>query len=372
MIPVTTLSWRWVARATNRFPLLVGALLIPLSVAATVGAIGVMTGFETYITHWATAITGDVFAESLHNQSHRNQGLNKLKAIPSIQTATPLYTGSSLLVADGMFQVVQVIGVPTGAAQVGLRAPFYRLTTHPFRPQEAWVGVRMLQRLGRRAPIAAELQSPLTRDHVPIRISQTFPDGSAADWGVVVLSVPDAKAASGGVGAWAIRIQLHDHTPLEAATAHIQARLGRGWVVQSWPMLYPQLQDTLRTTQRVGVVVLVLVAGLAAVGLGIALSMLVTHHQTDMAILRLNGVSRHRLLWSVTWVGVGTGCVGGLLGLALGQGVLWGLSAYLPFSCYVGVGAHLWVWLGCVVCCTLSAWVPAGWASRIDPGMVLK
>ncbi|NDD66154.1 FtsX-like permease family protein [bacterium] len=372
MIPVMILSWRWVARATNRFPLWVGVCLIPLSVAATIGAVGVMSGFETYITHWATAITGDVYAESLRNQAHRNQGLAKLAPIASIQTATPLYTGSSLLVTEGMFQVVQVIGVPTGSYHTALRAPFRRITAHPFQPQEAWVGLHMVQRLGRRVPIAAELQSPLTHDHVPIRVTRTFPDGSAADWGVVILSVQAAKAASGGVGAWAIRIQLHDRTPLEAATARIQTQLGRGWVVQSWRMLYPQLVDTLRTTQQVGVVVVVLVAGLAAVGLGIALSMLVTHHQRDMAILRLNGVSRGRLLGSVTWVGIAAGCLGGGLGLALGQGVLWGLSTILPFACDAAMSDRLWVWAGCVVCCTLSSLLPAAWASRIDPGMVLK
>lgn len=361
------LTSNWLKRTMYGFPLFIGLVSIAITVGLLMGVKGVIKGFETHMMKGVTVIIGDWTAESMLNQAHQSRGLAQLQQHPGIRSAYPIYTGSAILLINGSFRVVHIIGInPTMLSLPRFPIP----PTHTHDPR-VWISQGLQEKLGITCPEWAIIQTPLTQQNQRVQLFQSVPLPPIADWGMIITTTANAVLLTGGLGTWGIQIRASNRQNRLQLQSEIEHDLGPGWVIQNWKDVYPQLSKTLTLLRQVGGVITLLVGGLGSLSLAMVMGGLIQRHQTSIAILRLNGVRPFHISLTIllaTAIISGIGCC---LGWGIGLFEFWVLRRYLPFECVWGgrdwilVGGY---WMGCLL---VGMW-PAWRSSRIDPGIMIK
>ena len=365
---VIKLATKWLRRTMNGISLMLGIGTIAITVSVLMGVRGVIQGFEWHLVTGIHLVMGDWLVESMFNQDHRNRGMSQLLSIKGIQSAEPIYIGSAILLINGSFQVVPILGTHSNRFK-------YPVLPTAASPRASYSTVLISQglkeRLAIQCPAWAIVQTPFIQQNKRVLLAQSVPLPPIADWGMMITTPSNAVALTGGLGTWGIQVRARHPHHLSQIQIQIERTLGRGWVIQNWQDRYPQLAKTLLMTRQVGVIITLLVGCLGGVCLAMVMGGLVQRHHTSIAILRLNGITSFQIAMAIlitTALVSGIGCV---MGSALGWAVFWLLRGYLPFEC-VWLGQD---WIGVVGCwmgCLLFGMWPAWRSTRVDPGIIIK
>ena len=181
-----------------------------------------------------------------------------------------------------------------------------------------------------------------------------------------------------------IDLRLAEAVPPEAARAQLQALLPAGVLVEA-----PQAsEDQAANLSRAYRVNLTLLAAMALLTGGFlvfsAQALSVVRRHTEFAFLRAIGLSRRSLFAWLLTEGALVGLAGGLVGVALGHGLAWGMLTVLGGDLGAGYFSGLqpqlqfqpwvtalYVLLG-VLAGAAGAWLPAREAARVSPAQALK
>ena len=125
-------------------------------------------------------------------------------------------------------------------------------------------------------------------------------------------------------GATAIALRLRDRDAFEAVRARLAAQLGDRYEVLGWPRLLPMVAVSVRFHEVVTYVVLLIFFVVTAAAVANPVLMAVLERTREFGIMLAVGTSRARLLRLVVYEAM----LLGLVGLALGNGLGLGLTAY--------------------------------------------
>jgi lipoprotein-releasing system permease protein len=204
-----------------------------------------------------------------------------------------------------------------------------------------------------------------------------------ANWCFVRMDAAQALAgASDVVNVLEFRLQNPDAAP--AITQEIERQAGTGYATASWMEQQGALFRALRLEKLVTAIFIGLITLVAGLNILVVLSMTVTDHAKDIAILRSMGSMARQLRNIFLWQGFTLGATGTILGLTLGYSFAWVAGKYqlvpldpqvyaVPFvPFHPNVVDGVWISLVSMGISLLATLVPAQAASRLLPVEILR
>ena len=204
-----------------------------------------------------------------------------------------------------------------------------------------------------------------------------------ANWCFVKMDAAQALAgASDVVNVLEFRLQNPDAAP--AIAREIAQQAGMGFAAATWMEQQGALFRALRLERLVTAIFIGLITLVAGLNILVVLSMTVTEHARDIAVLRSMGSMSRQIRNIFLWQGFTIGATGTSLGLALGYSFSWVAGKYqlipldpqvyavpfVPFHPVVMDGA--WISIVAMGISLLATLVPAKAAARLLPVEILR
>jgi putative ABC transport system permease protein len=237
----------------------------------------------------------------------------QLARMPEIAAASPVVEVDARIV--GRNEVLKIIGIDVFRAaslQPGLIAtPDDRMDL--FRPDALFPSPAAARWLGLSTGARANLQSALRV--VALRVAGLAPAGGGQRF--AVMDIAGAQTNFDRVGRLTrIDLRVNPGVDVEGLRLRLQALLPAGVAIER-PDASMAASDSLSRSYRVNMNVLALVA-LFTGGLLVfsTQALAVVRRRAQLALLRVLGVTRRRLVWLLIAEGAGVGAVGSLVGLA--------------------------------------------------------
>jgi lipoprotein-releasing system permease protein len=204
-----------------------------------------------------------------------------------------------------------------------------------------------------------------------------------ANWCFVKMDAAQSLAgASDVVNVLEFRLQDPEEAPVIAS--NIEQRAGVGFAATTWMEQQGALFRALRLERLVTAIFIGLITLVAGLNILVVLSMTVTEHARDIAILRAMGSISRQLRNIFLWQGFAIGATGTVLGLMLGYSFAWMAGTYhlipldpqvyavpyVPFRTSAMDG--VWISLVAMGISLLATVVPARAAARLLPVEILR
>jgi len=376
-----------------------------LGVASLIVVLSIMNGFSAELHQRILSVVPHV--EISRTDASREETLAlvpNLTTVDGVRGAAPFQRETVLLQSHGRRRGAQINALPldgladvSGVVAATTRGDFQAMARSPFTVA---LGSTLARLLG--VTVGDDVEVLLPRVSVTplriyprtrrLRVVAEFEVGADPDAREAFVSIETAHRLTGHAGYDGIQVQLDDLWAVDTVGSALGARLDSAWILRDWRQTQGALFEAVRMEKLTVGLLLFSVVAVAAFNIVSTLTMSVTEKRSDIAVLRVMGLPRSRVLVLF----MGHGLVLGLIGIAIGAvtGVAvathvtelalllerWlGVRLFDPAVYYIGVLPSELQWsdvlLTVVISLVLSglaALYPAWRATRIDPAEVLN
>jgi len=384
---------------------------IMLAVAVLISVMSIMAGFRTELLGRMLSFNGHMYVQGeVLSAPNRNAVVQRLKAVPGVESVSPLTESQALVIAGGQ---------TTGGVVRGLRPQdldTMQYVSSSLSPQakasfgqgayggdNVLIGQALADQLGVRVGDPIQLYSPTGADSAfgnlgglskTYRVGGTYSSGTA-DYDRVFIFMPleQAQLFFGKEGVWdVIEMKVAEPDRVGDYIAPVRAAAGPGAFVQDWRDRLAAFWGALKVERVAMSIILGLVVAIAAMNIISGIVMLVKNKGRDIAILRTIGASPSSILRIFFMAGATIGVAGTLAGLTLGllfclnigpiQHFLEAITGVQLFNADVymldAIPAEVdpvdvfWVAVWSLIMSCVASLPPSWSASRIDPVEALR
>ncbi len=380
---------------------LISVLGVALSVAGLIIVMSVMNGFDDDIRDKIIGTNAHVLVNGYGREGIPGWAelRPKIEKLEGVVAASAFLQGQVMLKSEGGVTGVMLQGIhpPTHQKVSRLKESLRQGSLEALNPKGegempgALLGTELLANLDARVGDELTVFSPVFRmtpaGLMPrmskLRIAGTFNTGYYEyDSALVYVSLEDAQRLFDSEGkANQIGVRVRDLSQAPKVAASIQSMdNGLNFWAKDWLHMNSNLFKALQTEKLVMFLILACMVMVAAFNIVSTLVMMVMEKQKEIGVLRSLGSSSASVMRIFVYQGLIIGCLGGLLGFALGLAVCafvavhplpipGGGSIYYIDTLPVAVkGSDLWaVALVTAATCLLAAIYPARSAARLDP-----
>lgn len=376
---------------------------VAAGVMALVIALAINTGFRNTLQRnllGATAHVTVLEKEPGNGIENWEALLPKFRSIPGVVKASPGLYGTVFFAGPIQGAGGVIKGIPVGSEQAaadvlihlkqGSAANLAKAGAYP----GIIMGARLAQSTGMLMESVITVMSPqgeLTPmgarpAYYKFRVAGLFESGFYdldSAWAFTSLKSAQRVLALGDV-VNSVELRLADPDRAAEVAAACEKMVGPKLTATTWMEQNRQLRNALRMERMVTVVTIGLIELVAALNILITLVMMVMEKYRDVAILISMGARREQIRRIFMYQGVLIGCVGTVIGLALGYGLsflaghyrwlrldqeVYSLS-YVPFEPQWYDG--LWIASAAILVSFVSTLYPARSATRIAPAEALR
>ena len=375
---------------------------VTAGVATLVIALAMNTGFRETLQDRLLGVTAHISLTRPGSAGiHDYEALAaKLAKVPGVRSVTPAVYQTVLMTFGGQSRGVVAKGVDPAREESADEA-LHRLSSGKldFQPDADGIDallvgkqladewklapgdyVSLMSPQGRLTPFGL---LPRTRRY---RVAGVFNSGFYdfdANWCFVKMDAAQALAgAADVVNVLEFRLQNPDAAP--AIAREIEKETGAGYTAATWMEQQGALFRALRLERLVTAIFIGLITLVAGLNILVVLSMTVTDHAKDIAVLRSMGSMSAQIRKIFLWQGFTIGATGTLLGLILGYSFAWTAGTYqlipldpqvyavpyVPF--HPGAMDGVWISLVAMGISVLATLVPARAAARLLPVEILR
>lgn len=327
---------------------------IALAVMALIVVMSIMAGFRSTLLDRMLSFNGHMFVQGqLLNTPEREQALQRIRAVPGVQSAVPVMTSYSL---------VRTAGQTNPAAVRGIRPEDLPATTYVYASigddakrtfgqglnggDDILIGEGLAASMGLRVGDSVTLFSPTGATSAfgnlggldkAYRVGGIFTSGTAEFDGLFIfMPLEQSQIFFGRDAAWdAIELKLDEPDRVEQMLAPVVQAAGPGALVDDWRNRMAAFWGALKVERVAMSIILGLVVAIAALNIISGIVMLVKNKTRDIAILRTIGASQSSMLRVFFMAGAMIGVAGTITGLTLG----------LLFCLNIGSVQHFLEWV---------------------------
>ncbi|MGV9010652.1 lipoprotein-releasing ABC transporter permease subunit [Brevundimonas sp.] len=327
---------------------------IALAVMALIVVMSIMAGFRSTLLDRMLSFNGHMFVQGqLLNTPEREQALQRIRAVPGVQSAVPVMTSYSL---------VRTAGQTNPAAVRGIRPEDLPATTYVYASigddakrkfgqglnggDDILIGEGLAASMGLRVGDSVTLFSPTGATSAfgnlggldkAYRVGGIFTSGTAEFDGLFIfMPLEQSQIFFGRDAAWdAIELKLDEPDRVEQMLTPVVQAAGPGALVDDWRNRMAAFWGALKVERVAMSIILGLVVAIAALNIISGIVMLVKNKTRDIAILRTIGASQSSMLRVFFMAGAMIGVAGTITGLTLG----------LLFCLNIGSVQHFLEWI---------------------------
>jgi lipoprotein-releasing system permease protein len=389
----------------TRFVAIASMLGMVIGVASLITVLSVMNGFSRELHTRILSVVAHAYVTPESGQLADWPAVaSTLKHDQRVTAAVPYIDDTVLLRLGSRTRGVQLSGVDP-AAQLTVNAIDQHMVTGDWQdlasPGFKVVLGRSLARslgvtVGDRVEVVMPIMSVTPMGIFPRRRSLEvigeFQVGAEPDLKQAFVSLDTARRLTGRQQVDGLQLRLVDMMQADSVAADLQGRLGGGFNVQSWSDTQGSLFAAVRMEKVTVAVLLLSVVAVAAFNIVSTLTMSVTDKRSDIAVLRVLGLSRGAVLSLFMGYGLTLGLVGivagGVIGVALALNInqlvgalerLMNFQLFDPAVYYIGALPSELHWgdvsatlLAALLLTVLATLYPAIRAARIPAAEVLR
>ncbi len=340
---------------------------ITLGVAALIGTLGIMTGFQEDLQAKILGTTSHVVIQARDQQSMAGYAalIHRVEQVPGVVAATPYLVRQILLTSQTGVQGIVLRGIdpkkepevtdiannltvgamrdlaapsPSGQPDAGT-LPGIILGKELAMHLGAFVGsrVNVVSPVG---PIRAMGMTPKIR---PFQVVGLFASGMYEyDVSLAYVALDEAQKFFGLDGAVSgIEVKIEDVLIADTIASRINAALGMDYLTRDWMELNHNLFSALRLEKTMMFLLLVLITLVASFNIVGTLTMIVNDKQREIAILKAMGATPNAIMRIFMLNGLVIGFTGTAIGIPLGYTFLYLIEQYWTFDQTVYYLSHI-------------------------------
>ncbi len=326
---------------------LISMLGIALGVAVLITVLSVMNGFDTEIHQRFFAVAPQVTLLTQQDLSESWQDVSqRIAATPGVKNESPYINGKGMLSYAGQVAGVSIMGIDpkkesntSQLAKKMLLGELSRLTVGTFN---MLVGEQLALDLNLNVGDQVVLLTPQA-SRTPFGIMPRYKrftvsgifrigNGFGFDNGLAYINLEDAhRLFKGAQVVSGFHISLDNLYDAAWVSDELQASLGERFVATNWMEQFGAFFSALAMEKTMMFFILLLIIAVAAFNLVASLVMMVNDKQSEIAILRTMGLSRHQIMFIFIIQGGLIGLSGSLIGLISGTILALNATAIVDF-----------------------------------------
>ncbi len=384
---------------------------IMLAVMALIVVLSIMSGFRAELLGRMLSFNGHMVVQGqVLTSPDRDAALARIRAVPGVESASPLIESQALIMAAGQTTGAIVRGLqpqdlPTmkfvnASLSDGARASFGR---GAYGGNNILIGQALADQLGVKVGDPITILSPTGADSAfgnlggqrkTYFVGGTYSSGAADyDRAYVFMPLEQAQLFFGKEGIWdVIELKVAEPDQITRYAAPVREAAGVGSTVTDWTQQLAAFWGALKVERVAMSIILGMVVAIAALNIISGIVMLVKNKTRDIAILRTIGASPSSILRVFFMAGAMIGVAGALVGLLLGllfclnigpiqhflefifQTQLFNADVYMLDAIPAKVDPMdvVWITLWSVFMSCVASLIPSWLATRIDPIEALR
>lgn len=389
----------------TRFVAIASMLGMVIGVASLITVLSVMNGFSRELHTRILSVVAHAYVTPETGQLADWQAVaSDLKHDQRVTAAVPYIDDTVLLRVGSRTRGVQLSGVDP-AAQLAVNAIDQNMVTGDWqglalagfkvvlgRSLARSLGVTVGDRVEVVMPIMSVTPMGIFPRRRSLEVIGEFQVGAEPDLKQAFVSLDTARRLTGRQQVDGLQLRLVDMMQADSVAADLQGRLGGGFNVQSWSDTQGSLFAAVRMEKVTVAVLLLSVVAVAAFNIVSTLTMSVTDKRSDIAVLRVLGLSSGAVLSLFMGYGLTLGLVGilagGVIGVALALNInqlvgalerLMNFQLFDPAVYYIGALPSELHWgdvsatlLAALLLTVFATLYPAIRAARIPAAEVLR
>jgi lipoprotein-releasing system permease protein len=380
----------------------ISVLGVLLGVAILVIVLSVMTGFDNM---WRTKILSfkpHLTVSSAAGTIEEDEELcERIEKVPGVTGAASSIEARALMQYEGRTAAPIVLGVdPRRAGKVSQIPSHIRYGTFRLDDESCVLGIDLAMQLGVTPGGKILLYSPLNvmkKDEVylptELKVAGIYEMGMRDYDGAFLLTSLETARDLVGLdrGAYSVYVMTRDPYRFAEFSRAVQSAAGPGYMVRTWREVDSVLFEALSNEKTMMFLLLVFITVVAIFCVTNTLIVITVQKTGEIGLLKALGFAPNRIMGAFVWhgwiqclVGTGLGIGTGLLVLVnlkrIVHALTWFNIEVFPKEIY-GLGEIPWdtsageifrIALFVMVFCTLSSFIPAYRAARLDPVEALR
>ena len=340
---------------------------ITLGVAALIGTLGIMTGFQEDLQAKILGTTSHIVIQTRGQQpmAGYTELTHQVERVPGVVAATPYLVRQILLTSRNGVQGIVLRGIdPEKEPEVtdvahNVTVGTVRDLATPSLPAPpdsgtlpgmilgkelaARLGVFVGGRVNVVSPVGPVRATGMTPKIRPFQVVGLFASGMYEyDASLAYVALNEAQKFFGFNGTvTGIEVKIEDVLTADTIASRINAALGTDYLARDWMELNRNLFSALRLEKTMMFLLLVLITLVASFNIVGTLAMIVNDKQREIAILKAMGATPNAIMRIFMLNGLVIGLTGTAIGIPLGYAFLYLIEQYWTFDQTVYYLSHI-------------------------------
>jgi len=340
---------------------------ITLGVAALIGTLGIMTGFQEDLQAKILGTTSHIVIQTRGQQpmAGYTELIHQVERVPGVVAATPYLVRQILLTSRNGVQGIVLrgidpekepevtdvannvtVGTVRDLATPSLPAPSDSGTLPGMilgKELAARLGVFVGGRVNVVSPVGPVRATGMTPKIRPFQVVGLFASGMYEyDASLAYVALNEAQKFFGFNGTvTGIEVKIEDVLTADTIASRINAALGTDYLARDWMELNRNLFSALRLEKTMMFLLLVLITLVASFNIVGTLAMIVNDKQREIAILKAMGATPNAIMRIFMLNGLVIGLTGTAIGIPLGYAFLYLIEQYWTFDQTVYYLSHI-------------------------------
>lgn len=340
---------------------------ITLGVAALIGTLGIMTGFQEDLQAKILGTTSHIVIQTRGQQpmAGYTELIHQVERVPGVIAATPYLVRQILLTSRNGVQGIVLRGIdPEKEPEVtdvanNVTVGTVRNLAIPSLPAPpdsgtlpgmilgkelaARLGVFVGGRVNVVSPVGPVRATGMTPKIRPFQVVGLFASGMYEyDASLAYVALNEAQKFFGFNGTvTGIEVKIEDVLTADTIASRINAALGTDYLARDWMELNRNLFSALRLEKTMMFLLLVLITLVASFNIVGTLAMIVNDKQREIAILKAMGATPNAIMRIFMLNGLVIGLTGTAIGIPLGYAFLYLIEQYWTFDQTVYYLSHI-------------------------------
>lgn len=338
---------------------------ITLGVAALIGTLGIMTGFQEDLQAKILGTTSHIVIQTRGQQpmAGYTELIHQVERVPGVVAATPYLVRQILLTSRNGVQGIVLRGIdPEKEPEVtdvanNVTVGTVRDLATPSLPADsgtlpgmilgkelaARLGVFVGGRVNVVSPVGPVRATGMTPKIRPFQVVGLFASGMYEyDASLAYVALSEAQKFFGFNGTvTGIEVKIEDVLTADTIASRINAALGTDYLARDWMELNRNLFSALRLEKTMMFLLLVLITLVASFNIVGTLAMIVNDKQREIAILKAMGATPNAIMRIFMLNGLVIGLTGTAIGIPLGYAFLYLIEQYWTFDQTVYYLSHI-------------------------------